>query len=277
MRKLLGLLVSGVLVLGMAGAADAALLDFSGTIKVIMGSMRPMYSVGTGVATVNNSSGLGHLSTLRLGTGISNMVFSTQLATDPVAPTITKVIGTFGNGNTGTLGPISGGGPLTQNTLPLTGNYKVCILLAGCSSFFTVPFQSGSVGVGVGGMVTANGFGAGFRMSVQNAPWTLATASITGATTYNHMIPPANRGTTTVTAVGFVHAPGSGTSSTASIGGVVQVVTPTLITTNLQKPNTRIGLPISMAVEFVPEPGLTLLLASGVAGLALLGRRRMNR
>ena len=82
--------------------------------------------------------------------------------------------------------------------------------------------------------------------------------------------------TTNTSAVGFAHGPTSGTS-TAGTGGVVQVVTPTLIVTNLMKPNQRIGLPISMALEFVPEPGLMLLLASGVAGLALLGRRRMNR
>jgi PEP-CTERM motif len=33
----------------------------------------------------------------------------------------------------------------------------------------------------------------------------------------------------------------------------------------------------TLTLNFVPEPGTLLLLGSGVAGLAILGRRRMGR
>ena len=128
MRKLLGLLFGAVLALAVSGAAKSALLNFSGTVTITMASIPTIHSLGTGAATVNDSSGLGHLTTLRLAGGISMTAPSSIPISDNVNPTITKVIGQFGDG-TGTLGPVSGGGPLTQNTLPLTGSYKVCLLL----------------------------------------------------------------------------------------------------------------------------------------------------
>ena len=88
----------------------------------------------------------------------------------------------------------------TQSLTPLGCLWA--ILLAGCSTYFEVPMATpgGTNAVGVGGFLTANGFGSGFRMSVQAAPWTLATALLTGVTTYNAMIPPANRTTTNTSA-----------------------------------------------------------------------------
>ena len=38
-----------------------------------------------------------------------------------------------------------------------------------------------------------------------------------------------------------------------------------------------ISLFTTLAIHFVPEPGLMLLLGSGVVGLALLGRSRMRK
>jgi hypothetical protein len=34
---------------------------------------------------------------------------------------------------------------------------------------------------------------------------------------------------------------------------------------------------VSMTLSFIPEPGAPLLLGSGVAGLVILGRKRMRR
>ncbi len=34
---------------------------------------------------------------------------------------------------------------------------------------------------------------------------------------------------------------------------------------------------VSMTLNFVPEPGTLLLLGSGIAGLAIVGRKRMSR
>jgi hypothetical protein len=41
--------------------------------------------------------------------------------------------------------------------------------------------------------------------------------------------------------------------------------------------NQVIALFGELTLHFVPEPGLMLLIGSGVAGLALLGRNRMRR
>jgi hypothetical protein len=80
---------------------------------------------------------------------------------------------------------------------------------------------------------------------------------------------------TTMTAMGFVHGPASLTSSTAQPGGVVQLVTPAQIQTNLSLgSNQLIGTIGRLAITFIPEPDLGILLAVGTFGLALLGRTR---
>jgi hypothetical protein len=75
---------------------------------------------------------------------------------------------------------------------------------------------------------------------------------------------------------GWAHAPVSTTTSTAQPGGVVQLVTPNQIVTNSAL-NEKIGSFGILAIRFIPEPGLLLLLGSGVAGLVLLGRSRMRQ
>ena len=70
--------------------------------------------------------------------------------------------------------------------------------------------------------------------------------------------------------------------STALPGGVVQLVT--------ASQGIAVGIPGSPApdgepsgqfntlrLEFIPEPGLLLLLGSGAAGMALLGRKRLKK
>ena len=63
----------------------------------------------------------------------------------------------------------------------------------------------------------------------------------------------------------------------AAASGVVQFVTPAQIITNLTAPTAELlSTQISLLIHFIPEPGLLLLLGSGVAGLAILGRKRMR-
>ena len=77
---------------------------------------------------------------------------------------------------------------------------------------------------------------------------------------------------------GFVHDPSSGTTSTAQPSGVVQLVTPSQVTTNLPFGTSATqSSAIVLRIQFIPEPGLILLLGSGVVGLALLGRSRAKR
>jgi len=79
-------------------------------------------------------------------------------------------------------------------------------------------------------------------------------------------------------AKGWAHAPASTTTSTAQPGGMLQLVTPNQVTTNLPLGSSdKMGSFVIVVYEFIPEPGLLLLLGSGVAGLAVLGRRRMGK
>ncbi len=213
----------------------------------------------------------------------------------------------------GTFAPISGGGPLTDNQLtnadiPGAPRFKQCFLFPGCSAYLPIPISLGGEGAGIGGLITINTFskGAGLKLSIVGTPWTLGAAIIAGVpnritTTPNGGItnsffkqgqfPPAvpcgqnNVGgcvrqtiLTTRTVSGFAHGPASATASTtALLSGVVQLVTPTAITTSLAPPNDFNSTFTILTLHFVPEPGLVLLLSSGVAGLVLLGRHRMRK
>ena len=59
---------------------------------------------------------------------------------------------------------------------------------------------------------------------------------------------------------------------------MVQVVTPNQVRTNLPLgSNALLASAVTQVIRFVPEPGMLLLLGSGVAGLALLGRKRLRK
>ncbi len=57
----------------------------------------------------------------------------------------------------------------------------------------------------------------------------------------------------------------------------VGLVMPNQVMTNLALGSSdKMASAMVMVLRFVPEPGLLLLLGSGVAGLAALGRRRIR-
>lgn len=255
--------------LGMTGAAAAATLEWAGTLLIDLGATPPVVATGTGVATVNGSSGLGHLNTLRLAGGIS--ASTTLPATDPNVPTLVSIRATAQLG-TGTFSGISGAPPLTGTPqLPLKGLVRLCLGLPGCGVSLPIPMtRGGTAGVGIGGLLTVNGYGPGVRVSLTGAPWTIGTGSVTG-------IPTVNGGTSAATAQGFAHGPGSGTSSTATLSGAVRLVTPVRVKTTLPPPSDVVGMLGILTLRFIPEPGILVLLGSGIAGLVLLGRGRMLR
>jgi hypothetical protein len=293
MRRLTTLILAAAVGLGLASTVEAATLEWSGTLTVKMplaGDLPPFVHIGTGVATVNGSAGgIGHINTIRLHHGLSysggNNVPETIPLTGPENPTLVTLRATGmrlgragGMSNALTLNGISGGAPLgTKNTGQPAGNLKMCLLFPGCANYLPISFgEDASNAVGVGGMFSVQGrrqFSLTFSFSMWGAPWTIGLASIRNVTTET---PNGGITTYTVTVQGFVHGPASGTSTTAAISGVLQVVTPVLIWTSVGAPYTWQAAWFEVRLRFIPEPGMLLLLGSGAAGLLMLGRFRMR-
>jgi hypothetical protein len=277
MRKTLGLLLGALLALGVAGQASAKTHDWHGTLVIDLGALESGVIIGSGVATINDDSPGSHLNTLRLPGGITG---STVIpVTDPnTTPQIKSIIisGTLGGKlpkpGTATLTGISGAPPMGLNELPLGGYTRVCLFFSGCIAFIELnnTINSGNTGVGVGGIVTLGG-NQQIRISIESAPWTLATVTGLNQTVKGGFI--------TLSRAGFVHGGASDTnSSTASNSGVLQLVAPQNVTTSgITGNSTAISLFMTLTLHFIPEPGLLLLLGSGVVGLGLLGRSRMKK
>jgi hypothetical protein len=151
---------------------------------------------------------------------------------------------------------------------------RICLVLTGCAGFF-LPLDVGgtsnglAIGGGVGGILTIGGTNT-IMISVVGAPYTVKTV-----TNFNRT---NNGGIETFMEYGFAHGPASATSSTGQTSGVLQVVTANHTTTVGVPGNSDISGNFSRnLVHYVPEPGLMLLLGSGAAGMALLGRKRMRK
>jgi len=171
---------------------------------------------------------------------------------------------------------------LTQNILPVYGMAKICLLSTACTLFIDMPYTApttvngvpgtGIKGVGVGGLITAGGYGA-IRISLQAAPWTIKTATVLDQITTTG----GSRIFVPQILKGWAHAPASTTSSTAQPSGVVQLVTPAQVVSNIPYGSyDKLSTLVTAVIHFIPEPGMLLLIGSGVTGLALLGRRRMR-
>jgi len=263
--------------------AAAALLHYEGTLTFELGTLPPIHAVGRGVATVNNSGTLGHLDNMRLkasrmGIGIQGAFVP---VTDAAAAPIVGILVTASLG-TGTLGPISGAAQssaLTQNILPIRGLARVCLFSTSCGTALPLLLTqhtgaTGTKGVGIGGILTIGGTSP-IRISIEAAPWTIKTRTLidqittpVGGTVKKYV----NR-----TMKGFAHGPSSNTTSTASVSGVVQLITPMQVVTNLTNgSNQKISFWAHVDPHFIPEPRMLPLFGSGIAGLLLLGRRRMR-
>ncbi|MBW2289859.1 MAG: PEP-CTERM sorting domain-containing protein, partial [Deltaproteobacteria bacterium] len=85
-------------------------------------------------------------------------------------------------------------------------------------------------------------------------------------------------GFVTLSRTGFVHGAASSNSSTATGSGLIQLIAPQQVTVQgVNSNSSELTLFASLTLHFVPEPGLLLLIGSGVVGLGLLGRSRMKK
>ncbi len=251
MRKLFGSCAAAVLAFGLAAPAHATLMSFTGTLSVVLATLPPITVTATGTANVTTSGSNITAFTLSGGTFATSVVIP---VTDPAAAPITQIAATVKNG-AGNFSTIPGGNINNNFVTNLTGTGSGPMAVSGIAKVglfpgplanLSVPFTSGGVnGTGLGGnLVTASGFGIG--VSVRGAPWTTGTASIG-----------------TATAMGFVS------------GNTVQLVSPTFISTSIGASAVLPAFAV-LTMSFVPEPGTLFLLLSGVAGLMVLGRKRMG-
>jgi len=263
MRRLFVLLTTMV-VATMAGQGGAENLDWRGTLDFELDGKNSALP-GTGVATVNSSGGGAHLSTLRAG-GITGTGTITLERTEDVK-SVRFVSVRLG---TGTLSGISGAPPLAPPAaLPIAGVFRLCVLVENCAApmDFDMTLNDGNTGFGVGGLWTYGGYGT-VRMSLEAAPWTLGVVTAINQTARGDFV--------TLSRFGFVHGAASGSdSSTAANSGVIQLIAPTqLSSVGVPGNGTELALFSTLTLHFIPEPGLLLLIGSGVVGLGLLGRSR---
>ena len=268
-RRIVGVLV-GVLTLIAPVSAAAMLMDVEVKIGMQLGFETLQTATVMGIATVNASAGGIHLVTLKLHPMDPVDVGTIVFAHPNVTPQIESLKLMNAKIKGGTLF-------MTPNTMPLAGTARVCLFGGGCSSFLDIPFTENGKGIGLGDNITKSTVSGSLVFQLVNAPWQLATAMLSQQTT---MIPPTPSSgmMTSLTHTGYAHGPASATSSTALNGGVIQLVSPTQLHNMgiLGGNHDTIALFTTLTVTFLPEPGLLLLLGSGVVGLALIGRSRMR-
>lgn len=254
-------LALGVLAFG-ANGVRASELQWEGALELqFLALGPPVVLTGGGVATVN--AGL-RLESLALDGGITGT--AAVPITDPEVTAVGFIaIEATPSLGAGTLSPFWPTAPASQPqlgnaALPVSGHARACYIFAACTSFLGLDLtaSSGATGVGVGGTLTGGGFGT-LRVSVDAAPWTIRTASVS--------VPTSAGGSIAVPDFGWRHGPVSFTGTTLLTGGELQLVTPIQVTSNDGDVLTGFG---RLQVRFVPEPDVRLLLSVGLLGLGIL-------
>lgn len=299
MRGLVGAVALAAALLSPAGAWAAA-VEWDGTLTLQIGGLEPISQEATGIATVNGvinqiMTGTGTMSTIRtISTGhLDNLRLVGGIGIDaglPVQVTNSGSISTVatlridGRIGTGTIAITNGSavspgaipfGSKRQSNMSLRGVARLCVLTNDCTAtpppFGFLTGNSGASGLGVG--VGSVGVGTSLvQVSIEAAPWQINTATV--------MSTSVGGAHTTRSAAGFVHGPQSATSSTVNTNGVVQLISPMRIIAQgpgFDGVREKISLFSTLTLRFTPEPGMLILLGSGIVGLVALGRSRYRR
>ena len=226
-----------------APAARAATLPFTGSLSILLGSFG-IGIPGGGIATVNGSSGFGHLDSIAIPAGAFDAQGLTVSIPTTAAFPLRGIQLTAANAD----GAFTKPGP---GSIGILGAAKLCLFgpCSGAVANLVVPLDV----VGVGGTTYVTG---AVNVTVVGAPWTSGTVAIGASTAH-----------------GFSHGPASQTSSTARASGVLQLVTPLFLSTNLAGDFSAVPAFGVLNLHFVPEPATLVLVGAGLLVTAAIGRR----
>jgi hypothetical protein len=227
--------------LAMAFAASAQATQFSAFISYGLSTLPPLQAFGSGSGASTVGPNLVTLpATPFAATGPIHITLNPTAAA-PLSALDIRLTAPVNCNFTGT--PI--GGPCA---LGGTAN-----ALVGYAPFLVVPNSPL-------GQNTRLGFGP-YGSYIDAQAWIAATATATVAGS-----PILSDNGAPFTTVGY-------DNRTAAGGGLVKLVAPGGLMSTL---GGNLPIFVTMFLDFVPEPGTPLLLASGIAGAVILGRRRMR-
>lgn len=243
MRKLFARLAVSAMLAIAAAPAGAVTLTASGTLGVAIGAL-PAVTVGGSPAPILVSSGSGDF-TQPVSMFSAAVVLPTQLFTG--VSLISSLNVTVANASMAVSG---GTGNAGLNGTAIVG------VLGGLINLL-IPLSP----VGAGGVISPAA--AGLMITVTGHNWTTGVGAVTGLSSAT----PLGGFTNTVTLAGS-------DTRTAGHQGSILLVSPFRVMSGAT--GTLTGFATQL-LTFVPEPGTLLLIGSGVACVALVGRKRMQK